>query len=923
MDAARGLVALRLFRRFVGRDVERRREALGRLRRRDAGLADEVSSLLRHFDRVEQVAFLAGPTPALELPPTEAEEGASTSDPRWPPPPPTETGEEHGDLARGARVGRYVVEGVVDRGGMGVVYRAHRVDDYRQATAVKLMGRGLTPTAIRRFHLERQILALMKHPNIVRLLDGGEVDGGRPFLVMDFIEGVSLTQYAREDRPSPRECAALMPPIVAAVAYAHESGVVHRDLKPSNILITQGREPVPMVTDFGLAQLVDEEAAVSLTAAGGLEGTPGYMAPEQILGDAGRRNPAVDVYGLGAVLYFMLTGRPPYHAPTPFETCKLALEQDPEPIARARPGVPRDLATIVEKAMARDPSRRYASALAMGEDLRRFLAGEPIAARPISRLERVGRRLLKHRRLVVAAGLAGLAVVIGAFVGLSRWNLDLSRKNDGLIRLATVYAETMERLAREGGIVDPNFHKVFARFAQAIEEIRQSRGDEAALVDIQYCAGLAQFQLARSYQTQYFRAPAVACFESSVDLLRSLARDHPERGDVRFDLFRSLSCLGEYLNGDDHSRCVALHRESLDVIAALARDEPANMDYLEAEAVQHTNLGRRLMGDRSAEGEDQFRRSIEIGEELRRRPGANPQYLRIIAQAWEAMAVYRHEAGIIDEAATRRSLEPGAELIRVLPKRPEYRDEQAARFRLLSVLRFHLGDLDEAEHLLDEAVAMQESALAQQPRIPQHVERLAGYLLFRADARLARGRIDLARADFTAAEARQDEFIGKRQDDQAAYDRLHMAARCGPLDPAGAERRLAAIPDDPSSLNARLLRVRALLALGRCDEALRLATDDAPPEHRQSAALQFLASTAEARLGRRDEARARLTVADRLVSHVTGDCLFIARLRREAVVACARQEAACGTSGSEGRRDPADGLSRIKTGRLPAPSILR
>ncbi|WP_165074745.1 serine/threonine-protein kinase [Paludisphaera rhizosphaerae] len=854
------------------------------MRRRNAALADEVSSLLRHHDQVEEVALLAGAASVPDLLSTEAEKDAS--DLWWPPPPPTETDEEHDDLSPGARVGRYVVESVVNRGGMGVVYRAHRVDDYRQLTAVKLMGRSLTPTAIRRFQLERQILALMKHPNIVRLLDGGEVDGGRPFLVMDFIEGVSLARYAQETQPSPRECAALMAPIVAAVAYAHESGVVHRDLKPSNILMTRDRVPVPMVTDFGLAQLVDEEAAVSLTNAGGMAGTPGYMAPEQILGNAARRNPAIDVYGLGAVLYFLLTGRPPYRAASPFETCKLALEQDPEPIARIRSGVPRDLATIVETAMARDPSRRYASALAMGEDLRRFLAGEPITARPVSRLERVGRRMLKHRRLVVAAGIAGLAVVIGGFVGLSRWNRDLSRKNDGLIRLAAVYADTVERLARIGGLTDPKFYDDFARFAQAIEEIRQSGGDEASLVDVQYRAALAQFHLARFHQNQHQWAQAVACYESSADLLRSLVHDHPKRSDIRYDLFRTLFCLADVVYVEDAARSVALHRESLDVIAALSRDQPANLDYEEAVASQGVNLGRVEMRRQNPEGEGRLRRAAEIAEDLCRRPGAKPSYRRTAARAWGQLARWRHDAGTLDESVALRAVEAGAAVVRDLPDEPQYQHEQAMWLQQLALIRAEREAVAEAETRLDEAAAMQELALGLRPRNGDYLQAMVALLLLRAEARLALGRIPEALADFAAAQTRFEEAAGDRTDAGVVVDRLRLKARSGPIEPSEAERMIATIPAGPLSIDARILLVRAREAQGRHDEALALATTEAPPEDRESFALQLLAATAEARLGRLEAARARLESLGP-ASHKDNECLFLARLRRDAAEACA------------------------------------
>ena len=231
-----------------------------------------------------------------------------------------------------------------------------------------------------------QAAALLDHPNIVPIFEVGEHEG-QHYFSMGYVDGQSLAARLAEGPLPPKEAAELVATVAEAVEYAHRQGVIHRDIKPSNILIdSRGR---PRVTDFGLAKRVDSGS--DLTATGQILGTPSYMPPEQAAGQVKAVGPAADVYALGATLYAALTGRPPFQSATPLETLKQVIEREPVPLRQLNAAVPRDLETIVLKCLEKSVPRRYATAQALADDLRRYLEGRPILARPVGRWERAWR----------------------------------------------------------------------------------------------------------------------------------------------------------------------------------------------------------------------------------------------------------------------------------------------------------------------------------------------------------------------------------------------------------------------------------------------------------------------------------------------------------------------------------------------------
>jgi WD40 repeat protein len=272
------------------------------------------------------------------------------------------------------------------RGGMGVVYQARHVRLGRVvALKMILAGSHAGRQELARFQTEAEAVARLQHPHIVQIYEVGE-HNGLPFFSLEFCPGGSLEKKLGGTPLPPLEAAALVEKLARAMAAAHQKGVIHRDLKPANILLTE--DGTPKITDFGLAKKLDEAGQ---TKTGAIMGTPSYMAPEQAGGPKKEIGPAADIWALGATLYECLTGRPPFRAATTMETILQVRTAEPVPPSRLVPNCPRDLETICLKCLQKEPRKRYASAADLAEDLHRFQAGEPIAARPVGRLERTWR----------------------------------------------------------------------------------------------------------------------------------------------------------------------------------------------------------------------------------------------------------------------------------------------------------------------------------------------------------------------------------------------------------------------------------------------------------------------------------------------------------------------------------------------------
>jgi formylglycine-generating enzyme required for sulfatase activity/predicted Ser/Thr protein kinase len=418
-----------IFARVVELPPENRSDALSRECGDDADLLRDVETWIRFND--DKKSFLDAPI-APDLVPIELRTTADSGMPKRPLPPPT-------------TVGRYKILRTIGEGGMGRVYEAEQ-ETPRRKVALKMVAGAICHTAtLQRFEHEAELLGHLQHPGIAQIHDAGTVDG-RPFIAMELIDGKTFADFVREKSPSLRERVAIIRKAAAAVEHAHVRGIIHRDIKPSNILVTKDAEP--KIVDFGIARTLSDDEAIKkrLTIDGQVLGTPSYMSPEQAAGDARAIDRRTDVYSLGVVLFEALTGRLPHRiADQPIaKALRVIAEQEPESAAAAAPELPRDLAAVVDKSIARDIDRRYVSAADFGADLERFLRLEPVVARPAGFFERT--RYLVLRRPLPAALIVLLALVAMLFAySIVRSNIALEKESRG----RSLALKQLERLSDE------------------------------------------------------------------------------------------------------------------------------------------------------------------------------------------------------------------------------------------------------------------------------------------------------------------------------------------------------------------------------------------------------------------------------------------------------------------------------------------
>jgi serine/threonine-protein kinase len=538
----------------------------------------------------------------------------------------------------GYRLGRRL-----GRGGGGEVYAAVQTALGRTVAVKFLRPDGFArPDLLARFRLEATSAAGLRHPNVVQVYEAGMADG-RPFLALEYVPGGTLADALAAGPLAPRPAAELVRRVAAAVAAAHAAGVVHRDLKPGNILLAE--DGTPKVTDFGLAKPVAgaDTPTGGLTATGAVLGTPAYMAPEQAAGrpDVG---PSADVYAVGAVLYECLTGRPPFRAAGAVETLDLVRTADPVPVRQLQPAVPRDLETVCLKCLRKAPADRYPSAAALADDLDRFLAGRPVHARPVGRVEWAARWA---KRNPAAAALLAVAVLVpllaagGFALHSARLAAALAEQTRQRGRADTNYAAAREAIVR---MLGRTAERTAAPVPELFELERKQAADALAFfraavtVDAEADPAV-RFQLAQAVARLGQRtaevgdpAAAVALNREAGTAFDALLAADPGNREYRFHRGQTRGWTGFALLGTDPSAADAELAAATDELAALHAENPADAATAHRLGQFLQNRGTlRRRTDKPDEAADFFRRSVAAHDAgMRAEP---PNYLRWVMRA--------------------------------------------------------------------------------------------------------------------------------------------------------------------------------------------------------------------------------------------------------------------------------------------------
>ena len=758
------------------------------------------------------IALLAGETPrgdaSVAFAPSITDSILPTIDPKTGRPMPHVSG--------------YEILGELGRGGMGVVYKA-RQKKLNRLVALKMVlsGGHASPDALARFLVEAQAVAALQHPNIVQIYEVGEHDS-LPHFSLEFVDGAPLDRALAGKPQKPVDAARLVETLSRAMHFAHNHSILHRDLKPANVLLTS--DGVPKITDFGLAKKLEGDSGQ--TKDGSIMGTPSYMAPEQARGELKNLGPSADIYSLGAMLYEMLVGRPPFLGTTPFETILQVIKEEPVPPSRLIGKLPPDVETICLKCLQKEPAKRYATAELLAEDCRRFIAGEPILSRPISSVERAWRWCRRNPRVAgLLATVAGLLVVVTVTSTVSALTIAQERNLKEIQRKDAVDARVAAETARQ----------------QADENAKiATKQAGLSLNTMQVLIDKVQTQLDEAPRTQQIKRDLL---ETAMEGLKKVAKEAEGSTSIETTMlgahmqmakmFKQLGDTEDAMNEYEKSLTIARRR------AEENPDNDASQSNLVVVLNQVGDMRQELKRDVDA-ALLCYREALQICETLSAKPpstaGARSpsKLLDKLAEANKNVALTLLKQGkpgeslpLLEKVVSLRN-----ELVAMEPDTQAFRRTLAQAHNILGEVSFLTGDKAAALTHYDECITQREKLLANDPEDIDGTFELAescgnyGDVLIRlGDNDGAKTFFDRALTGFHGLMAFDDQkIIFKVMAGLSAYRMGVLARRVG--DTADANRHFAeslALREaiaalDPSN-DAR--RMELMLALARCGEHVR------------------------------------------------------------------------------------------------------
>jgi serine/threonine-protein kinase len=598
-------------------------------------------------------------------------------------------------------LGKFELIEAVGRGAFGTVYKA-RDTQLMRTVAVKVprSGRLTTDEDEDRFVREARNVAQLQHSGIVPVYEVGRSDTF-PYIVSEFVEGITLSDALSDPRLSFRESAQLVARVAEALQHAHSQGVVHRDLKPSNIMLTP--DGTPRIMDFGLAKR--DAGEITMTVDGQVLGTPAYMSPEQASGQAHHVDGRSDVYSLGVILFELLTGELPFRGNQRM-LLHHVIHNEPRAPRSLNDRIPRDLETICLKAMAKEPARRYQTAQAMADDVARYLAGQPITARPVGWVERSWRWCRRNPVVASLSAATALALVTGTLVSTY-----FAIQADAQARDAIA-----QRNRAETNLTEANHQR-----ERAEAGFREARG----AVD-KYYTSVSESKLLNVPGLQPLRKELL---ESALEYFEKFIGEYGDDPKVQSEMARAYTHVGAITREIGvQEQALAAFEKAGKIVSKLARENPTDTGFQFNLAQACRNMGAvQFITGRTDDAEQSFQRAIEIGETLVCENATASDYLNELALAYISLGFAQEKTGRNDEAekSLQRAVEVGEKVVRDNPTSATYQSRLAEAYRALGLVQGDTSQIADAEKSHQRAIEIGEKLVAENPTVGEYASILA------------------------------------------------------------------------------------------------------------------------------------------------------------------------------------------------------